>query len=138
MLLLLHSPLPYATYRVLRCILPQQAWALYSVGLHPDTLNASIHAELSGILVIVSSAGKAKLSSAFGNAKIAHDERTALRNRGYNESESNQSKSVDLRWERLRDRVAQQMFVLRYIRSLITPQPSRLLYQSPPTRPPSP
>jgi hypothetical protein len=32
----------------------------------PDTLNASVHA--------------AELTSAFGNAKIAHDERTILRN----------------------------------------------------------
>jgi hypothetical protein len=49
----------------------------------PDKLNASVHAESSGIPVIVSSAGEAELASAFGNAKIAHDERTILRNLGY-------------------------------------------------------
>jgi hypothetical protein len=48
----------------------------------PDKLNASVHAESSGIPVIVSSAGEAELASAFGNAKIAHDERTILRNLG--------------------------------------------------------
>jgi hypothetical protein len=35
------------------------------------------------IPVVVSSAGEAELASAFGNAKIAHDERTILRNLGY-------------------------------------------------------
>jgi hypothetical protein len=58
-------------------------------GLHtlsdhdPATLNASIHAESSCIPVVVASAGKAELVSAFGNAKIGHDERTILRNVGY-------------------------------------------------------
>jgi hypothetical protein len=58
-------------------------------GLHtlsdhsPETLNASVHAESSGTPVVVSSAGEAELASAFGNAKIAHDERTILRNLGY-------------------------------------------------------
>jgi hypothetical protein len=42
-------------------------------------LNASVHADSSGIPVVVSSAGEAEPSSAFGNAKIAHDERTILR-----------------------------------------------------------
>jgi hypothetical protein len=55
-------------------------------GLHtlsdhdPATLSASIHAESSRIPVVVASAGKAELVSAFGNAKIGHDERTILRN----------------------------------------------------------
>ena len=115
-------------------------------GLHtlsdhsPDKLNASVHAESSGIPVVVSSAGEAELSSAFGNAKIAHDERTILRNLGYPQPPTpiycdnectiglahdaikrKQSKSMDLRWDWLRDRVAQQMFVLPYIRSLLNP-----------------
>ena len=106
----------------------------------PGTLNASVHAESSGIPVIVSSAGEAELASAFGNAKIAHDERTILRNLGYpqpptpiycdnectiglahNALRKKQSKSMDLRWDWLRDRVAQNLFVLPYIRSLQNP-----------------
>jgi hypothetical protein len=106
----------------------------------PGKLNASVHAESSGIPVIVSSAGEAELASAFGNAKIAHDERTILRNLGYpqpptpiycdnectiglanNALRKKQSKSMDLRWDWLRDRVAQHMFVLPYIRSLQNP-----------------
>jgi hypothetical protein len=106
----------------------------------PGNLNASVHAESSGIPVIVSSAGEAELASAFGNAKIAHDERTILRNLGYpqpptpiycdnectiglahNALRKKQSKSMDLRWDWLRDRVAQNMFVLPYIRSLQNP-----------------
>ena len=115
-------------------------------GLHtlsdqsPDKLNASVHAESSGIPVIVSSAGQAELSSAFGNAKIAHDERTILRNLGYPQPPTpiycdnectiglahdaikrKQSKSMDLRWDWLRDRVAQRMFVLPYLRSILNP-----------------
>jgi hypothetical protein len=115
-------------------------------GLHtlsdhsPDKLNASVHAESSGIPVIVSSAGEAELSSAFGNAKIAHDERTILRNLGYPQPPTpiycdnectiglahdaikrKQSKSMDLRWDWLRDRVAQRMFVLPYLRSILNP-----------------
>ena len=106
----------------------------------PDKLNASVHAESSGIPVVVSSAGEAELASAFGNAKIAHDERTILRNLGYpqpptpiycdnectiglahNALRKKQSKSMDLRWDWLRDRVAQNLFVLPYIRSLQNP-----------------
>ena len=106
----------------------------------PDTLNASTHAESSGIPVVVSSAGEAELASAFGNAKIAHDERTILRNLGYPQPPTpifcdnectiglandalrkKQSKSMDLRWDWLRDRVAQRMFILPYLRSLLNP-----------------
>ncbi len=109
----------------------------------PDKLNASVHAESSGIPVVVSSAGEAELSSAFGNAKIAHDERTILRNLGYPQPPTpiycdnectiglahdaikrKQSKSMDLRWDWLRDRV-------------LPPQPSRLLHQSPSRSPSS-
>ncbi len=111
-------------------------------GLHtlsdhsPDKLNASVHAESSGIPVIVSSAGEAELSSAFGNA----NECTILRNLGYTQPPTpiycdnectiglahdaikrKQSKSMDLRWDWLRDQVAQRMFVLPYLRSLLNP-----------------
>jgi hypothetical protein len=115
-------------------------------GLHtlsdhdPANLNASVHAESSRIPVVVASAGEAELASAFGNAKIGHDERTILRNLGYPQPPTpifcdnectiglahdvvrkKQSKSMDLRWDWLRDRVAQNMFILPYIRSLLNP-----------------
>jgi hypothetical protein len=115
-------------------------------GLHtlsdhnPANLNASIHAESSRIPVVVASAGEAELASAFGNAKIGHDERTILRNLGYpqppipivcdNECtiglahdvvRKKQSKSVNLRWDWLRDCVAQNMFILPNICSLLNP-----------------
>jgi hypothetical protein len=57
---------------------------LHTLSYHsPDKINASVHAEPSGIPVVVSLAGEAELSSAFGNAEIAHDKRTILRNLGY-------------------------------------------------------
>jgi hypothetical protein len=49
----------------------------------PSTLNASIYAESSRIPVCVGSVGEAELASAFGNAKIGHDESTIPRNCGY-------------------------------------------------------
>ncbi len=85
-----YPPLPYATYRVLRCLLllptdPNRSNSGSTIGgLHtlsdhsPDKLNAAVHAESSGIPVVVNSADDAELSSAFGNAKIAHDARTIL------------------------------------------------------------
>jgi hypothetical protein len=115
-------------------------------GLHtlsdhdPTTLTASIRGESSRIPVVVASAGEAELASAFGNAKIGHDEWTILRNLGYiqpptpifcdNEStiglahdavRKKQSKSTDLRWDWLHYRVAQNMFILPFIRSLLNP-----------------
>jgi hypothetical protein len=88
----------------------------------------------------VASAGEAELASAFGNAKIGHDERTILRNLGYPQPPTpifcdnectiglahdvvrkKQSKSMDLRWDRLRNHVAQKMFILPYICSFLNP-----------------
>ncbi len=69
----------------------------------------------------MASAGEAELASAFGNAKIGHDERTILyyilRNLGLAHDaititlKKKPSKSMDLRWDWdwLRDRVAQNI-----------------------------
>ena len=110
------------------------AGGFHTVSDHsPTNINASVNVESTRIPV-VTSAGEAELAAVFANAKIGHDLRTTLRNLGYPQPPSpifcdnecaiglaydavrkKQSKSMDLRWDFVRCRVAQGQFTIPYI-----------------------
>ena len=110
----------------------------HTLGNHdPAFHNAPIDVDSSRIPVVTSSAADAELAAAYGNARSAHFHRATLQNIGYPQPPSpifcdnecaigissssvkqKKSKSMDMRFNWLRDRVSQHHFYLPYIPSL--------------------
>jgi hypothetical protein len=111
----------------------------HTLGNHdPSFSNAAVEFISTRIPVVVSSAAEAELAAAFGNAKAACFLRSTLQNIGYPQPATplfcdnectiglthatvrpKHSKSMDMRFDWLRDRVSQGLFFLPYIPSLL-------------------